>query len=153
MSFEEDLNKGIGERLQEQRVKLKHTQASLAHLLMRMGVPLAQQTIAKIENGSRPMKLAEAQAIATILGLEVQDLVPGDEAEEKLYQLELLIADVVDLRERLLELGVRERHAVDKLKECVAEIKVTDYGDRPGEFATAIGTATNLIEQHDDSAP
>lgn len=147
------MNAAIGERLQQERTRLGRTQAQLAVELERAGVPLAQQTIAKIESGTRPLKLAEAQAIATVLGVDVQSLVPGGDLGEKLYQLESLISAVYEARDRQLVANVAANDAIKALRSMVKTISVADYGDRPGEFATAHGIALNLIREADDSAP
>ena len=65
--FEESWNETIGASLQQLRLTAGLTQGEMAQQLTRMGVPLAQQTIAKIENGTRPLKMAEAVAITTLL--------------------------------------------------------------------------------------
>lgn len=51
----------------------KMTQADLARALSEKGIPFHQQTIQKIESGVRPLKLAEAFAIAECLGVTELD--------------------------------------------------------------------------------
>lgn len=79
MSLESDLNQVIGNRVNDLRTKRGITQGQLATRLANMGMPLAQQTIAKIENGTRPLKLAEAKAFSEILAVSVNQLVEGDQ--------------------------------------------------------------------------
>lgn len=55
------------------------SQSDLAKRLQERGIPLAQQTVAKIEAGTRPLKLTEAAEIAEALRVTVPDLLhPGD---------------------------------------------------------------------------
>lgn len=50
------------------------SQSELARKLDERGVSMAQQTVAKIEAGTRPLKLTEAAEIAEELGVTVADL-------------------------------------------------------------------------------
>ncbi|MFD5218061.1 helix-turn-helix domain-containing protein [Streptomyces tendae] len=50
------------------------SQAEVAARVTRMGVPLPQQTIARIETGKRSLRLDEAAAIARALNVELPDL-------------------------------------------------------------------------------
>lgn len=92
------------------------TQGQLAQRLTDIGIPMAQQTIAKIETGSRPLKLAEAEAITSILVKPLTVLIPGDEDDalevselhalmnhysETLEAAALRLADAARSRERL----------------------------------------------------
>ena len=89
MSREDDENKAIGERIQALRGRRQMTQERLADELSKaIDAPIAQQTIAKIEKGVRPLKLFEAQHLAEILRSPLTDLVPGDELTDGLFDLE-----------------------------------------------------------------
>ena len=50
------------------------TQGELADRLTKKGIPLAQQTIAKVEAGARPLRLSEAAVLSDVLGVEIGDL-------------------------------------------------------------------------------
>lgn len=93
MSYEDDLNRAIGERLQYLRTRSNLTQGQLAQRLTAMDMPIAQQTVAKIENGTRPLKLAEAESITQILDVSLDVLVPGEEDEAfAVYELNSLVS-------------------------------------------------------------
>lgn len=68
----------IGANLRRLRTE-RHTpmtQAELANRLDVLGLPgMRQQTIAKIEKSQRPLRLVEADVIATALGVSVERLV------------------------------------------------------------------------------
>lgn len=59
-----DFNKAVGRNVQELRKAAGISQATLAERLSEHGYQFRQQTILKIEKGSRPLKLDEAVAIA-----------------------------------------------------------------------------------------
>jgi transcriptional regulator with XRE-family HTH domain len=48
-----------------------YSQSDMARLLEDRGLPFQQQTILKIEKGSRPLKLEEAYMIADVLDIEL----------------------------------------------------------------------------------
>jgi transcriptional regulator with XRE-family HTH domain len=69
-----DFNQRVGANLQLHRKAKGYSQSDLAGLLEQRGLPFQQQTILKIEKGSRPLKLEEASVIADILGIELSSL-------------------------------------------------------------------------------
>lgn len=132
MSYEEELNKAIGERLQLVRTRAGLTQGELVRKLELLGITLAQQTIAKIEAGSRPLKLAEGEAVATVLGVALDDLVPSGEHSDEVYELRagfnhffdhvnrlsLQLSDLRDAQERVRKLW--EEASDDARRELAA---------------------------------
>jgi transcriptional regulator with XRE-family HTH domain len=69
-----DFNQRVGANLQLHRKAKGYSQSDLARLLEQHGLPFQQQTILKIEKGSRPLKLEEASVIADVLGIELSSL-------------------------------------------------------------------------------
>jgi transcriptional regulator with XRE-family HTH domain len=69
-----NFNQRVGANLQLHRKAKGYSQSDLAGLLEQRGLPFQQQTILKIEKGSRPLKLEEASVIADVLGIELSDL-------------------------------------------------------------------------------
>jgi transcriptional regulator with XRE-family HTH domain len=67
-------DKQVGQNLQLLRAQSALTQVGLAGLLKAAGTPLSQQTIVKIEQGTRPLRLEEAQQIAAVLGVDITTL-------------------------------------------------------------------------------
>ena len=89
MQAEGELNQEIGKRLAGLRSSAGLTQSELAREVSELGMPMAQQTIAKIESGTRPLKLTEAQILSVALHFDIGSLVPtGDPAELELRELE-----------------------------------------------------------------
>lgn len=66
-----DFNQRVGANLQLHRKAKGYSQSDLAELLAHRGLPFQQQTILKVEKGTRPLKLAEAFAIAQILDIDL----------------------------------------------------------------------------------
>ncbi|HEY6665577.1 MAG TPA: helix-turn-helix transcriptional regulator [Propionibacteriaceae bacterium] len=64
----------MGANLQLHRKAKGYSQSDLAGLLEQRGLPFQQQTILKIEKGSRPLKLEEAFVIADTLDIELSAL-------------------------------------------------------------------------------
>jgi transcriptional regulator with XRE-family HTH domain len=66
-----DFNQRVGANLQLHRKAKGYSQSDLAGLLEQRGLPFQQQTILKIEKGSRPLRLEEASVIADTLGIDL----------------------------------------------------------------------------------
>ena len=66
MSAQQDFDVIAGHTLKLARHSAGLSQDDLAQALAAFGFPMHQQTILKIEKGSRPIKLAEAFAIAEV---------------------------------------------------------------------------------------
>ena len=69
--IDESLDVTAGENIRRLREQLGYSQAELAR---RVGGGFQQQTIVKIEKGARPLRLAEAVAVADALSVDVSDL-------------------------------------------------------------------------------
>ena len=69
--IDESLDVTAGENIRRLREQLGYSQAELAR---RVGGGFRQQTIVKIEKGTRPLRLAEAVAVADALSVTVEDL-------------------------------------------------------------------------------
>jgi transcriptional regulator with XRE-family HTH domain len=64
-----DFNRRVGRNVQRFRKGCFLSQAELAQEMAERGFPFSQTTVVKVEQGSRPLKLEEAQAIAELLGI------------------------------------------------------------------------------------
>ena len=69
-----DFNERVGSNVQRFRKAAGLSQAELAQALSQRGASFQQQTVLKVEKGSRPLKLDEAVLIADILKMPVFDL-------------------------------------------------------------------------------
>ena len=77
-----DFNARVGANIKWARQALGMTQAQLAYELTERGFPFQQQTILKVEEGSRPLRFEEAQAVAEILRTNTAELSEFSEDEE-----------------------------------------------------------------------
>lgn len=66
MKEQQEFDRVAGQVLKECRRRVGMSQEDLARALTALGFPCHQQTVLKIERGSRPLKLAEAHAIAEV---------------------------------------------------------------------------------------
>lgn len=86
-----DFNERVGSNVQRFRKAAGLSQADLAQALTQRGASFQQQTVLKVEKGSRPLKLDEAALIADILEMPVFDLLimrnDGGELVEAALQL------------------------------------------------------------------
>lgn len=76
--------RAVGRRLRHQREASAMSQAEVAERMRALGFELQQSTVAKIESGKRPIRVAELFAFETVFGLPFQSLVmlPLPSAEE-----------------------------------------------------------------------
>jgi transcriptional regulator with XRE-family HTH domain len=77
-----DFNELVGASVQRFRKARGMSQADLARELSRLGLPFQQQTVLKVEKGTRPLKFEEAYAIAVMLGVDPAALVENADDEE-----------------------------------------------------------------------
>ena len=61
--------RGLGQRIREERQRLGLSQAEVAGRMSERGFGMIQTTIAKIEAGSRPLRVSEFVGIAQALGM------------------------------------------------------------------------------------
>ena len=64
----------FGAHLRSRRQLLEMSQTALAEAVGELGFPMVQQTIAKIEAGTRPVRLDEAAALARAVGLTLPQM-------------------------------------------------------------------------------
>ena len=69
-----DFNEQVGQRVQQFRKAAGLSQGGLAAELTARGISFQQQTVLKVEKGSRPLKLDEAFVMASVLDVAVADL-------------------------------------------------------------------------------
>lgn len=109
-----DLNQLIGANLQLLRKDSGLSQSDLAERLTERGVPFRQQTVLKIEKGSRPLRVDEAAIIAEVLDLSVDDLLrPHDERT-------LALREVVRAQ-REVEVTKEHLQRVDEARQALVE--------------------------------
>jgi len=133
-----DFNERVGANVQRFRKAAGLSQADLAHALSQRGASFQQQTVLKVEKGSRPLKLDEAVLIADILKMPVFDLLimRNDAGELVEAAIELNKAN-----EALRRLQVRREELMDELKQLDQETAQAQAAQREASerFEAAAG--------------
>jgi transcriptional regulator with XRE-family HTH domain len=123
-----EFNKRVGENLARFRKNAGLSQAELAQMLTDRGLPFQQQTVLKVEKGTRPLKFEEAHAIANLLEIPFAVLPDEDKrSRDRAIALSIktaataeiarLTRDVTRAQERITEqeewLSVAERRLAE----------------------------------------
>lgn len=139
MSWDEDIDELVGGSLRVLRTNAGLTQGEFADLLASNGVPMSQQTIAKIESGGRSLRLSEAVAIVQVLN-------DGDSN----LRLEHLVATPNELgiemeSQRIADNVVAE---IDRLSKAAKELTLLTLAGRSflEENPDANGVASRQLE-------
>lgn len=122
----------FGTRVRTLRKNLEKSQQDIAEALAaRHGLNLHQTAVAKIEAGTRPVKLTEALAIADVLGVHVDELLdrPQDSSAADQQLRAELHARLSEVQTITRDLGKRERQLKDHLQRA--------GGDEGGEHPEA----------------
>src|SRR5688572_24763922 len=77
------LEERVARRVRARRDELGISQADLAVIALVAGAPWTQPKIAAVETGRRQLALGEALLLANILGIGLDELLAGDDADEK----------------------------------------------------------------------
>lgn len=85
-------NHVVGRNIAAARKARGWSQGDLAAMLGLRGLSFQQQTVLKVEKGSRPLRFEEAVQIADLLELDVNDLVRDEDSQVMLARERLLAA-------------------------------------------------------------
>lgn len=100
----ENVDRDIGNAVRLARVSKDKSQEDLAAEMTRLGYPVSQATIGKIERGERKVTVGEATALAQALGMRsVLDLTQGESS----LRLLLMLARLDTAREDFRAAGAR----------------------------------------------
>jgi transcriptional regulator with XRE-family HTH domain len=136
-----DADKVIGENIQKFRKAKGLSQAQLAEALSEWaGQPVAQQTVLKIEKGTRPLRFAEAQWFAFVLGVPISALSEGSDIGSLAARRLKSVDAVENLGEELTDVGRRLGYALLEValgvsldREFKPESEALQYMTRLGE--------------------
>ena len=98
-------DQALGKRIQALRKENGLTQGELAAEASKHGAPIYQQTVAKIESGTRALKFEEGLSIAKALQVDPTDLTSEGDAEARAVEAALLTS-ASNLHEYALKTGV-----------------------------------------------
>ncbi|MFK4759652.1 helix-turn-helix domain-containing protein [Microbacterium sp. ZW T5_45] len=79
MTAEQEYDREFGQKVASSRTAQNVSQRALSAELSKLGVSLDSAALSRLEQGKRAPKLQEAEAIATVLQVPLQDLLPGAE--------------------------------------------------------------------------
>lgn len=116
----------VGRNLKQYREARGLTQTELAEVVSRFGeTSFAQQTIVKIEKGSRPLKLREAERLAAALEIGLDDLV--DDSEVMVSRAALII----EATRKLWDASAAVHDSVSRMNDAKAwlEAQLEPYRD------------------------
>lgn len=134
--MELDLNAEIGRAVQQLRTAAGMSQGELADQLTAMGEAFHQQTVLKIEKGTRALKFTEAVKIARVFRVSVDSLIYSeerlDESLETQRRFDAVLAGLVEL----------ERVATDVQH---ARIDLAEWAAKDGRSEEGLQTARGIL--------
>lgn len=101
------------------------------------GLPMHQTTVAKIETGSRPTSIREAEALAGILGMDLVSLLVDEDPElaaarlevtRLLGELDALRAEMLRVEASRIELEHREALTMEQLSIAATQVQRLERG-------------------------
>lgn len=121
----------LAANVRERRTALGLSQGEIARRMADLGWPWYQQTVRRIEQGSRKAVAGEAQALARILGTTVDRLMmPGREASIA-GLLEMKTHSAIDAWENIAGWTASLEAAQHHLAHTIAEAEGSPYRDSP----------------------
>lgn len=132
MAEESDVDRLIGGNVQQFRNAKKMSQAQLADAMTaKTGQQVAQQTILKIEKGTRPLRYSEAVAMAEALDVPLSALSPDRVTARERAHLEVAWIDAVACFSNAVQMNLDYVTSAENLKV------VLDFSPNAESFFTA----------------
>lgn len=121
-------NEIVGQNVTRFRRAAGLSQAGLAEQLAeRWGLIFQQQTILKIENGTRPLKLNEAMCLADVLAISIDDLTSAaDEAVAARIEWNEAHVTLIQLKEQREQIGTRLCMIEEEIERAQVRAKHAD---------------------------
>lgn len=138
----------LGLRIRETRVSLGISQQDLARRLSEAGFSAVQTTIAKIEAGTRPLRISEFVGIANALGMPWQSLLSGQapmlDERDPIADLETRISGSQILEDEILRDLLRQ---TQNLAESYAHARA-DREALEQEYRNLVNSSATLDAQY-----
>lgn len=109
-------------RLRVTRESLGLSQTDVADLITKAGVPMPQQTVARIEAGKRSIRLNEARIISEILKVELQEMISDPLEGLAPDEISIAVGDSVEQLIALEEEISENFHQANKHKKRAQEL-------------------------------
>ena len=126
----ERVERDIGDNIRRQRLSSEMSQENLATAMTIQGFPMHQTTVAKVEAGKRPLRVAELYAFADALDVPLLALMTDRRITPLPVDNEL---PVDQIEEQLVELMLKRDDALSELSQQVEE-----HARRYGEYTAQI---------------
>lgn len=138
----------VAREIRTQRILSGLSQADLANSMTELGFQMEQSTIAKIENGKRPFRLAELFALSAILNVPETSLLASsvgdevDDPEDNVAQLRQLLQIEIENRDRTRDIMLNSLESSSRMyADAEASIRWTS-----GQIRFAAAAATKAAE-------
>lgn len=103
----------FGARVRREREQQGMSQEFLAGALAVFGVDWHQTTAGRVESGARPARLAEAVAVAAVLGVPLSELIGERDAVRQRERLERAAAELIHVRQEVDQRLARLREEIN----------------------------------------
>lgn len=110
----------FAQRMRQLREARNMTQTDLARALKAAGLPFHQQTVQRMENGERPVRLNEAHLIARALDVDLSVMLAEETTDQELrFAVDALRQASLDTSELVAAAFTKWLAAVDRLGEAM----------------------------------
>lgn len=132
----------LGRKLRDWRKARGWSQARIAEELGYRGFDMHQTTVAKIENGSRPLRVSEAIAIADVMGMPMLSVFYGPGPEDKRWGIDAM-RDAMERSEQSLEF------AQEQMEQAMKQVLY--YENERASWAQSINRSALEFDQKRES--
>jgi len=125
----QDFNQQLGKNVARMRAAAGLSQTELADRLTNWGLSFQQQTVLKVEKGTRPVRAEELYALSVILRVPMHVLATRSEDQERaqaLKQLQLAEVQLVQLRGEVAELQEEIKLQEGRRQEAMSRLEALD---------------------------
>lgn len=160
-----DFNQQLGRNVARLRAAAGMSQTDLAERLTNWGLSFQQQTVLKVEKGSRPVRAEELYALSVILRVPMHVLATRSEDQERsqaLTQLRFAEGQIAELQKELSELQKEIEHQEARRQESLErlaaldEVEAAAVGSANEAYAAVFGLVDSLrksVEEQRNASP
>lgn len=141
----------LGRWVQRRRAQLRLTQGDLVKRLRDAGLSWSQGTLSRVENGDRPIRAVELEALATALDSTIADFLAGD--HHPLDELINEYAGAAESGEEELEAARQEVRTLEEgltlSRTALQVITAVRSGDIAAVTNTTVGSIAEIVPMYD----
>lgn len=142
----------FGQRVRELRTERGWSQSELGKRMKAYGHDLSQTTVAKLENGKRPIRLNEAQALCDIFGVAFSDLAEHDDGTPGLVGVQAVLTGRRRHFETMLR-DVAEKIATTQAERDVAAARLDQLHRQQDEYSAKLEETEAALRGEIDIRP